>query len=178
MIALDTSMSASREDKLRQTLKISADRWRAQGWVDSADGMAAIKAVLRVQRLYASRSDELLQQFGINVSRYEVLLRLYFGDHEGVTLGTISHDLQMSPAAVTYMVDRLEADGLLSRTSSPSDRRVTIALLSEAGRSTVIDASQVMNKAVFTSTGLSADELDVLCELTTRLSKSLLPANN
>jgi DNA-binding MarR family transcriptional regulator len=35
---------------------------------------------------------------------------------------------------VTQLIDRLEADGLVSRASDPNDRRSRIAVLTDAGR--------------------------------------------
>lgn len=51
----------------------------------------------------------------------------------GVTVVEISQSVQLSPATVSRIVDRLEAAGLVARTRSTSDRRKVSISLTPAG---------------------------------------------
>jgi DNA-binding MarR family transcriptional regulator len=53
---------------------------------------------------------------------------------ESLPLGQLADRLKCVKSNVTQLVDRLEADGLVSRTLDPSDRRSRLAVLTDAGR--------------------------------------------
>jgi len=50
--------------------------------------------------------------------------------------------LMVHPASVTNAVDRLEAEGLVRRIPHPTDRRATLAEITEKGRSLVAKATE------------------------------------
>jgi DNA-binding MarR family transcriptional regulator len=57
---------------------------------------------------------------------------------------------------VTNAVDRLEADGLVSRRANPDDGRGTLATITDAGRQLATEATGLMNEQLFSS--LHVDE--------------------
>lgn len=61
---------------------------------------------------------------------------------EETTAGEIARHAQVSPAAVTAMLDELEADGLVSRRRSESDRRCVLVALTDAGHVVLDDAKR------------------------------------
>jgi DNA-binding MarR family transcriptional regulator len=61
--------------------------------------------------------------------------------HDETTAGEIAKAAQISPAAVTAMLDELEADGLVSRRRSETDRRCVLVALTDAGH-VVLDAAK------------------------------------
>jgi DNA-binding MarR family transcriptional regulator len=53
---------------------------------------------------------------------------------DGLTMTELSHRLMVSNGNVTGVVNRLEREGLITRTSPPDDRRRSVIALSPAGR--------------------------------------------
>ena len=66
---------------------------------------------------------------GLTFARYEVLMLLSFSRQGALPLGKIGERLQVNAASVTNAVDRLEADGLVTRRSNPDDGRGRLARL-------------------------------------------------
>ena len=56
---------------------------------------------------------------------------------EEITAGTLAKRAELSPGAMTAMLDQLEEKGTISRRRSETDRRQVIVTLTEAGRETV-----------------------------------------
>lgn len=53
---------------------------------------------------------------------------------QGTTLATLARELESDPAAMTRVLDRLQAKGLIVRERSTADRRVVHLSLTEAGQ--------------------------------------------
>ena len=65
--------------------------------------------------------------------------------------------------AMTGLVQRLEATGLVSRTSDPSDRRATLVAITDAGRSALAERRRSQDALIAARLGrLSPDRLDAL----------------
>ena len=56
---------------------------------------------------------------------------------EQISAGTLAKRAELSPGAMTALLDQLEHDGVITRTRSETDRRQVIVMLTEAGRETV-----------------------------------------
>jgi DNA-binding MarR family transcriptional regulator len=101
----------------------------------SGDVAAAERALERLFRLTANRRMQSKQTaaVGADVSRagYAVLRCLESGE---MSLGDLARDCAMDPAAAGRQVKLLEDDGLLSRTPSVDDARVTVVRLTGDGR--------------------------------------------
>jgi DNA-binding MarR family transcriptional regulator len=144
-------------------------QWIDHGWDDAADGMAAITSVVRAEQLFRTRIDALLAPFELSFARFEVLTLLSFTREGRLPLGKIGVRLQVHPASVTNAVDRLEAQGFVTREAHPSDRRATLAVLTPAGRKVARRAGQVLNDQVFALVPLSDRELRQLFTLLRKL---------
>ena len=96
--------------------------------------MAVVTSIMRLQQVFLARADAVLRPLGLTFARYEVLMLLSFSRRDALPLGKIGERLQVNPASVTNAVDRLEADGLVTRRSNPDDGRVTLAALTPSGR--------------------------------------------
>jgi DNA-binding MarR family transcriptional regulator len=57
-------------------------------------------------------------------------------------LGQLSKHLMIHPTTVTILVDQLEKRELVRRSPHPSDRRITLAKLTPAGRRLTVKASK------------------------------------
>jgi DNA-binding MarR family transcriptional regulator len=136
--------------------------WRSHGWDDAAPGMAAVTSVIRVQQLMMARVDEALRPYELTFARYELLALLHFSRTGALPLARIGSRLQVHPASITNAVDRCEAQGLVRRRPHPTDRRATLAELTEAGRELVVKATESLNREVFTELGLSTEDVESL----------------
>ena len=75
-----------------------------------------------------------LHEHGLGVSEYEVLERLATGDKEERRMQDLAEAVHLSQSALSRVVARLEADGLVTRAMCAEDRRGIFACLTEAGR--------------------------------------------
>jgi DNA-binding MarR family transcriptional regulator len=75
-----------------------------------------------------------LHEHGLGVSEYEVLERLAMGDHEERRMQDLAEAVHLSQSALSRVVARLEADGLVKRAMCAEDRRGIFACLTDAGR--------------------------------------------
>ena len=68
---------------------------------------------------------------GLTTGEFAVMEALY---HKGpLLLGDIRRKILVSSGGVTYLIDKLEARGLVERRACPTDRRARYAALTEAG---------------------------------------------
>ena len=141
------------------------ENWEAAGWEESAVGMAVVTSVMRVHQILLARADEVLSAVGLTFARYEALMLLHFSSRGSLPLGKIGSRLQVHPASVTNVVDRLEADGLAERRPHPNDRRTTLAVITPRGRAVALDATHLLNERVFADPTLVAEGHQILDSL-------------
>jgi MarR family 2-MHQ and catechol resistance regulon transcriptional repressor len=94
--------------------------------------------VLRIYRLihdiYVLLDDgdrRTLDQFGLTISQYGLLMQLR--DGSGKRLTTLSEQLLLAKSTITRAVDQLESRGLVERIVDPDDRRAQRVVLTERG---------------------------------------------
>jgi DNA-binding MarR family transcriptional regulator len=90
-------------------------------------------AVLNTSSVLESRVEAKLSEIGLSMAKLAALHRLSDAG-ESLPLGQLAERLSCVKSNVTQLVDRLEADGLVSRTSDPNDKRSRLAVLTGAGR--------------------------------------------
>ncbi len=146
--------------------------WEKAGWSDAAPGMAAVTSLMRAQQIVLARVQEVLRPHRLTFARYEVLMLLSFSRAGALPLSRLGERLQVHPASVTNVVDRLVAQGLIERVPHPSDRRATLAEITPAGRSLALAATADLNAAVFEAPGLGADGVDRLVDVLTDLRRA------
>jgi DNA-binding MarR family transcriptional regulator len=137
-------------------------QWIAHGWAEAANGMAAVISLMRGQQIMLARVEEALRPHGLTFARYELLMLLVFSRHGTLPLSRVGDRLQVHPASVTNAVDRLERQGLVHRVPHPSDRRATLAEITEAGRQVAQAATSDLNGGVFAAPGLAEDDVHTL----------------
>ncbi|MCX7888302.1 MAG: MarR family transcriptional regulator [Rhodobacteraceae bacterium] len=84
---------------------------------------------------------------GTTLPRFDVMAALWRRP-EGATMTELSRMLLVSNGNATAVVDRLEAEGLVRRTASESDRRTVIVGLTEAGRARFARLAEDHERAV------------------------------
>ena len=88
-----------------------------------------------------------LHEHGLGVSEYEVLERLAMGDKDERRMHDLAEAVHLSQSALSRVVARLEADGLVTRAMCAEDRRGIFACLTDAGRERY-DAARPVHRAV------------------------------
>jgi DNA-binding MarR family transcriptional regulator len=97
---------------------------------------------------------------------------LLFSRNGSLPLSRVGDRLQVHPASVTNVVDRLERQGLVRRAPHPSDRRATLAELTDTGRELAAAATEDLNRTVFTTPGLSDDDVAALVSVLRTLRRT------
>lgn len=95
----------------------------------------ALKTWVVLARAYAAvaRSVEAdIARHALTTTEFGILEALH---HKGpLLLGEIQRKVLVTSGGITYLVDRLEAKGLVKREPSPDDRRARYAVLTPAGK--------------------------------------------
>lgn len=139
------------------------------GWAETADGLAAVTSIMRVQQILLKRMTVALEPFPLSFARYEALVVLSFSKKGVLPLGKLGTRLQVHPASVTNVIDRLEADGLVSRVTHPDDGRAVLARIEPAGRRLMKKATTALNKQVYSQLELDDEELRQLFGLLAKI---------
>ncbi len=92
--------------------------------------------------------DELRSEQGISLAEYDALVQLAVSPARRLRMNQLAERVLLSRSGVTRLVDRLEADGLVARSSCASDGRGAEALLTDAGLSKLRVASRTHLRGV------------------------------
>tara|TARA_B100000029_G_scaffold181579_1_gene179245 strand:- start:209 stop:745 length:537 start_codon:yes stop_codon:yes gene_type:complete len=132
--------------------------WEAHGWAAEA-AMSAATSITRAHQILLKRIDAALAPFGLVFSRFEALALLSFTRTGALPLSRIGQRLQVHPTSVTNTIDRLEADGLVVRAPHPTDRRATLATLTDRGRALAVEAAAALAAIDYGLDGMDAGGL-------------------
>ena len=88
---------------------------------------------------------------GLGVSEFEVLERLASSEGDQCRMQELTEVTHLSQSALSRLVGRLEADGLVTRAICPSDRRGIYAHITDAGRERY-EAARPTHRAVLAET--------------------------
>jgi DNA-binding MarR family transcriptional regulator len=105
----------------------------------------------RHARTTSSLERRLQHDHGLGVSEYEVLERLAGTDKDERRMQELAEAVHLSQSALSRVVARLEADGLVTRGMCPEDRRGIMACLTESGRARY-EAARPTHRAVLAET--------------------------
>ena len=68
-----------------------------------------------------------LKKYGLSIGKFNILVAIkVHGGEEGLSQIDISKHLIVTPSNMTKLIDKLEKDGLVTRSPLPKDRRVNI----------------------------------------------------
>lgn len=114
---------------------------------------------------------QLISDWGLTINDYEALLLLSHADGERLRRTDLVRNLQLTASGVTRLLDGLECGGLVEKAHCESDARVTYAVLTDAGRTKLKDASCSHVAAIreLFEARYSEAELQTLAELLGRL---------
>lgn len=111
-------------------LEITAGREAGDHKVDLRLWLRMLSTVTLITAEVRSR---LREDFDITLPQFDLLAQLD-REPEGLRLGELSKRMMVTNGNITGVLDRLAADGLVERQTSPEDRRVTFARLTLEGR--------------------------------------------
>jgi DNA-binding MarR family transcriptional regulator len=89
--------------------------------------------VIRTLHALETRLDEALEPLGLSLAKLGALSKLAAAD-EPLPLSTLAERLACVRSNITQLVDRLEAEKLVTRSDDPRDRRSVRAELTAKGR--------------------------------------------
>jgi DNA-binding MarR family transcriptional regulator len=132
-------------------------------------GSDAVDAILYAAHRIRTAADAALRDHGLSLSGLKLLKALAGGDR---SMREISQVLHVSPRTVTDLIDGLEAHGLVARGPHPSDRRITLLHLTEAGARELDAASTRAERVAATAIGaLDRHEQQTLRALLDRVGR-------
>ncbi len=135
--------------------------------------LEAWRALLGAHRRVLDRlEDELRAGHDLTIAEYEVLMHLGQAEAGRCRMGELARHLLVTPGGVTRIADRLEADGLLRREPSPTDRRSIELVLTGEGRRRLRAAARDHLRGVAEHFGahVSDREADSLARILGRLA--------
>jgi DNA-binding MarR family transcriptional regulator len=108
----------------------------------SGEELAAWRGLLRTHAAVTGALDaELLETHGLPLTSYEVLLFLAAAAEGRMRMSELADSVLLSRSGLTRLVDRLEREGYVERTTCPDDARGAYARLTDAGRAKLEAAS-------------------------------------
>ena len=134
-------------------------------------GPTGLFGVLHASNVLESRIEARLSEAGLSLAKLAALHRLTEAG-ESLPLGQLAERLACVKSNVTQLVDRLEADGLVSRIGDPNDRRSRLAVLTDAGKTAYAKGSEIQKQAERDLFGvLTPSESETLHQLLRKLQQ-------
>src|SRR5437868_1009619 len=137
----------------------------------TGSGRTPLFAVLHAAGALESRVEEQLAEVGLSLPKLAALHQLsQAGD--SLPLGQLAERLACVKSNVTQLVDRLEADGFVTRAPDPGDRRSRLAMITEQGRKAHTEGARIkraVEEQLFSV--LSEDDAAKLGEIVEKLQR-------
>ena len=134
--------------------------------------MCLVRASVAVTR---ELSAQLSADHCLTLNEYEALLRLARAPDSRMRRIDLANGLLLTAGGVTRLLDGLERDGFVAREESATDRRVTYAVLTKAGRDKLREADRSHTRQIRELLGAQYDERELkqLASLLDRLAEPL-----
>ncbi|MFI6093623.1 MarR family winged helix-turn-helix transcriptional regulator [Streptomyces sp. NPDC051218] len=146
----------------------SREQWLAQDQ-PAPEQFTAMAAILRTHQAMCASIDATLRRHELTRTGYLLMTTLQLSREGTRPLGQLSRHLMVHPTTVTLALDQLEKRKLLRRQPHPTDRRTTLAVLTEAGREVLEKATEALSGVSFGLQGvddaLSRQVVDTLREV-------------
>lgn len=107
---------------------------------------------------------ELLEETDLPPTWYDVLVNLAAAPERHLRMSDLADQVLLSRSGLTRLVDRMAADGLVTREPCATDARVTYAVLTDAGHAALKAAAPTHLRGIqeHFARHLSARELEVI----------------
>lgn len=110
--------------------------------------IAAFALVMDVRFLLSCRLAPVMAQHGIAERDFDAVLQLARSPEGQLRMSDLATKTAMSTSGMTRVVDRLERQGLVTRTPHPTDRRASIVGLTEEGVSRLRELMPDLHAAI------------------------------
>ena len=128
--------------------------------------------IIRVSRAHHRAAEHALCALGLHAGQEMVLLHLW--EQEGLTQTQLAMLLEVEPASITLMLQKMERAGLVTRQQDAHDARIMRVFLTEAGRSLEAPVRHVWRQLeTQTAHALDAAEQALLQRLLTQVTTNL-----
>lgn len=138
-------------------------------WLTEEEQQAWRGLLRMTSQLNARMNRQLLQEYGISLTDYEVLVVLSEAPQGRLRVFEMADALAWEQSRVSHQLARMQRRGLIAREDCASDARGAFAVLTGAGRAAIERAApahvEMVRQLVFD--GLSHDQLNALTEITT-----------
>ena len=129
--------------------------------------------LVQVCRLHHSRAHALLEGVGLHRGQPRLLRALW--ENDGLTHTELASRLQVQPATITRMVQRMEKAGFIVRSPDQDDQRVSRVHLTEAGHAVREQVQQIWQQLEEEAlAGLSPEDLVLLRRFYVQIRDNLM----
>lgn len=129
-----------------------------------------VDRVMGIQRRLRRMLDETLEEHGLSYGEWSVLSTLHWAPDNRRTAGELATKVELSSAAMTNRLDRLENAELIRRIPDPNDRRAVQVELTKQGHALYARAVETQAaKESIVAAALDAKQQDQLNDLLRRL---------
>ena len=140
--------------------------------VQEMDPESVDRLLVQVCKLHRARAHALLEEIGLHRGQPPVLRALW--EEEGRAHSELAERLDVRPATITKMIQRMERAGFVERRPDPDDERVSRVYLTEAGRAIRGQVHEVWRRLEGeTFAGFGPEEVSSLREFFVRIRHNL-----
>jgi DNA-binding MarR family transcriptional regulator len=118
------------------------------------------------------RRREVSDQVGLSFGKVRALRRIAA---RPMPMGELATLLGVDPPNLTAVVDDLEDAGLVERQAHPTDRRAKLVVATASGAAMARQAEDILDRPPSGLTELSADDLDTLVRILSRVPRDRTP---
>ncbi|HEV2582604.1 MAG TPA: MarR family transcriptional regulator [Ktedonobacteraceae bacterium] len=141
----------------------------------SEEHLGAWRAFLRAHAVTIDHIDhDMVASERLPLSSYDVLIELYEAPEYRLRMHDLAERVVLSRSGLTRLVDRLEAEGLLTRDRSGTDRRGAYAVISEKGIAAMRRSWPVYSRGIteYFAQWLSIEEAAIIQQALERITQA------
>jgi DNA-binding MarR family transcriptional regulator len=112
-------------------------------WLDPEQQRSWRALIMGMTLLIDRLDDDLRRGFGLSLTEYEILVRLSESEQRRLRMAQLADALAHSRSRVTHTVARMEASGLVQRSTSPEDGRGILATMTPKGHELLVRVAPV-----------------------------------
>jgi DNA-binding MarR family transcriptional regulator len=134
--------------------------------------------LIRVSEALSKSADKFFKKYGITEAQYRILDLLERSSKKGLTQVEISRKLSVNRSNITGLIDRLERDGFVSRSSETGDRRVNQIRLKEKSKNILLEMNAPFLEWISVQMkNSSREEMKIFSYILEKIEKNLTAGN-
>lgn len=127
---------------------------------------------LKCNRLHHAKVEQLVSKLGLHRSQHSALLTVNF--NRNICQKDLASQMEISPAAVTVTLKKLENQGFIQRIQSAEDSRINNITVTQKGKEIIDKTSAIFHEIdEQTFSGFTPNEIETLIGYLSRISKNL-----